>query len=160
MKSIKAKQLSKVQHLVPNNPSADLQLTKGSDWDAKAEAEAKKNTLYDAAYRTARGHWKQRDEPDEAEQFRQSDQIQQILRAQRQKASRERLKTKNAVPTRKGKKLFDEFMSEANSNRPSKEKLNINSRNLNDLENAYNAASALEFDQWVIFMSDLFGSQR
>ena len=113
MKSIKVGQLSKIQHLVPNNPQADQQLTKGGHWDSKAETEARKNTLYDAAYRTAVGHWKHSDEPSEAEQFRQSDRIQQILKAQRQKASRERLKTKNAVPTKKGKKLFDDFMKEA-----------------------------------------------
>jgi hypothetical protein len=130
MKSIKAKQLSKVKHLVPNNPQADHQLTKGSDWDDKAEAAAKKNTLYDAAYRTVRGHWKQRDEPDEAEQFRQSDRIQQILRAQQQKASRERLKTKNAVPTRKGKKLFDEFMKEARRYQPMSQRPEVKRKDL------------------------------
>jgi hypothetical protein len=151
MKSIKARQLSKVQHLVPNNPKADQQLTKGGHWDSKAETEARKNTLYDAAYRTAAGHWKRSDEPDEAEQFRQSDRIQQILKAQRQKASRERLKTKNAVPTKKGKKLFDEFMREANQYRPSKKQSQINTRSLEDLRNLYNAASVLEFENWVLF---------
>jgi len=159
MKPSKKKKVP-IQHLVPNNPQADQQLTGGNDWDAKAEAQARKKTLYDnirsGYYITNAGHWKQRDEPDEAEQFRQSDRIQQIPRAQRQKASRERLKTKNAVPTRKGKKLFDEFMLEANTHRPSKEKHNINFRNLNDMKNAYNAASALAFDQWVVFVNDLF----
>ena len=64
---------SSVQHRVPNNPQADQQLTGGNDWDAKAEAQARKKTLYDATsrpgyYRTHAGHWKQHDEPDEAEQ--------------------------------------------------------------------------------------------
>ena len=159
MKPIKARQLSKIQHLVPNNPRADLQLTNGKHWDSKAEAEAKKNTLYDAAYRTSAGHWKRSDEPSEAEQFRQSDQIKQVLSARRKKEAQERLKSKGAVPTKQGKKLFDQFMKEANTHRPPKVKSKINTRSLKDLENAYNAASALEFDHWVIFMNDLFDTR-
>ena len=45
MKPIKERQLSKIQHLVPNNPRADLQLTNGKHWDSKAEAEAKKTAM-------------------------------------------------------------------------------------------------------------------
>ena len=63
------------------------------------------------------------------------------------------------MPTKQGKKLFDEFIKEANTHRPPKGKSIINTRDLNDLQNAYNAASALEFDKWVIFMNDLFSSQ-
>jgi Fe-S cluster biosynthesis and repair protein YggX len=158
MKSIKAKQLFKIQHLVPNSPRADLQLTGGKHWDSKAEAE-KKRTLYNSSYRTAAGYWKQHDEPSSDEQLRQSDRINQLLSARRKKEAQERLKSKGAVPTKKGKKLFDEFMKEANTHRPTKVKSKINTRDLNDLQNAYNAASTLEFDQWVIFMSDLFSSQ-
>ena len=162
MKSIKERQFCKVQHLVPNNPRADLQLTNGKHWDSKAEAEAeaeakaKKNTLYNSSYRTAAGHWKQHDEPSSDEQLRQSDRINQLLSARRKKEAQERLKSKGAVPTKQGKKLFDEFMKEANAHRPPKGRSNINTRDLKDLQNAYNASSALEFEQWVIFMSDLF----
>lgn len=159
MKPIKAKQLSRIQHLVPNNPQADQQLSSGSDWDQKVIAREKKRTLYDSSYRTATGHWKRRDEPDEAEQFRQSDRINQILRARRKKEAQERLKSKGVVPIKQGKKLFDEFMKEAVSHRPQKGKSIINTRDLNDLQNAYNAASALEFDKWVIFMNDLFSTR-
>lgn len=159
MKPTKAKQLSRVHYLVPNNPQADQQLSSGSDWDQKVIAREKKRTLYDSSYRTATGHWKRRDEPDEAEQFRQSDRINQILRARRKKEAQERLKSKGVVPTKQGKKLFDEFMKEAVSHRPQKGKSIINTRALDDLQNAYNAASALEFDKWVIFMNDLFSSR-
>jgi hypothetical protein len=159
MKTIKARQSSKVQHLVPNNPQADQQLTKGGHWDSKAEAQARKKTLYDAAYRTAAGHWKRSDEPDEAEQLRQSDRIQQVLRAQRQKASRERLKTKNAVPTKKGRKLFDEFMREATEYRPTKKQSKLSTRSHEDLRNLYNAASVLEFDNWIEVINDLHVSK-
>ena len=159
MKPIKAKQLSRIQHLVPNNPQADQQLTSGSDWDQEVIAREKKRTLYDSSYRTATGHWKRRDEPDEAEQLKQSDRIRKHLLAKQQQASRDRLKSKGVVPTKQGKKLFDEFMQEANAHRPSSGRTRINTRDLNDLQNAYNAASALEFDKWVTFMNDLFSSR-
>lgn len=158
MKPIKARQSSKVQHLVPNNPQADLQLTKGTDWDSRAEAAAKKRTLYDAAYRTATGHWKDRDEPDEAEQFRQSDRIQQILSAKRKQAAQDLLKSKNAVPTRDGRKLFDEFMKEANAHRPFHKPIETKWKS-DDLQNIYNAASALEFEKWKLFLVDLLDSR-
>jgi hypothetical protein len=106
----------KVQHRVPNNPEYDRQ--RRDPQEVAAERLAIKNTLYDASsYRTTAGHWKRSDEPDEAEQFRQSDRIQQILKARRQQASRQRLKDKGAVPTKGDKKLFDEFMNEANERR-------------------------------------------
>ena len=147
----------KVQNLIANNPQYDR--SKINSKEVAAERRAIKNTLYDSSYKTVAGHWKQRDEPDEAEQLRQSDRIRKHLLARQQKASRERLKTKNAVPIKQGKKLFDEFIKEANAHRPSRGKTRINTRDLNDLQNAYNSASALEFDKWVIFMNDLFCSQ-
>ena len=155
MKPIKAKQLSRIQQLVPNNPHADQQLTKGGHWDSKAEAQAKKNTLYDA-YRTAAGHWKRSDEPSEAEQFRQSDRINQILSARRKKEAQERLKRKGAVPTKKGKKLFDEFMKEATQYRPSRKQSEISTKSLEDLRNLYNAATSLEFHKWVILVTTYY----
>ena len=156
MKSIKEKQLSKIQHLVPNSPRADLQLTGGKDLDEKVIEQEKKRTLYDSSYRTQAGHWKQRDEPDEAGQLRQSDRIKQVLNARRKKDAQERLKSKGAVPTKQGKKLFEEFMSEANGHRtqPVIKGLNLSSRDLDQLENLYNSASALEFEKWVVFVAD------
>ena len=159
MKAIKARQSSKIQHLVPNNPSADLQLTGVHDLDVKVIEQEKKSTLYESSCRTSAGHWKQHDQPSSDEQLRQLDRINQLLSARRKKEAQERLKSKGAVPTKQGKKLFDEFMNEANTHRPQKVKSKINTRSLKDLQNAYNAASALEFDKWVIFMSDLFSGQ-
>jgi len=118
MKPTKAKRSSKVQHFVPNNPQADQQLTGGGDWDAKAEADAKKNTLYDSSYKTAAGHWKQRDEPTEPKKTEYLKVAHDALRKQKQWSSRQRLKQKpDGVPTKQGKKLFDEFMREALSRR-------------------------------------------
>lgn len=159
MKPIKERQLSKIQHLLPNSPRADLQLTGGKDLDDTMVEREKKRTLYDSSYRTHAGHWKQHDEPSSDEQLRQSDQINKTLSARRKKEAQERLKSKGAVPTKKGKKLFDEFMKEANTHRHPKVNSKINIRSLKDLENAYNASSALEFDKWVIFMNDLFDTR-
>lgn len=152
---------SPIRHLVPNNPQADQQLTGGKDLDDKTIELEKKRTLYDAAFRshynqTHTGHWKRSDEPDEAEQFRQSDRIQQILRTQRQKASRDRLKQKpGGVPVRSdGKKLFDEFMREAYSRRPPQVVKKKMSKDLEVLRNIYNAAYALEFEKWMVFAND------
>ena len=96
MKSIKAGQLSKIQYLVPNNPGYD-RATKDPE-EVAAERRAIKKTLYDSSYRTAAGHWKRRDEPDDAEQLRQSDRIRKNFLARQQQASRERLKSKGVVP--------------------------------------------------------------
>ena len=147
------------RHLVPNNSQADQQLTGGKDLDDKAIEREKRRTLYDGTYRshyyqTHKGHWKRSDEPDEAEQLRQSDRIQQILKRQNlQKASRERLKQKpGGVPVRSdGKKLFDEFMREAYSHQP-RQGVKKNTKDLEFLRNLYNAASALEFEKWIEFI--------
>jgi hypothetical protein len=111
------KKKTPIQHLVPNNPQADQQLTGGGDWDAKAEAEAKKNTLYDSSYKTAAGHWKQRDEPTEPKGTQHLTIAPDALKKHQQWVARQRLRGKNAVPTKQGKKLFDEFMRDALSRR-------------------------------------------
>jgi hypothetical protein len=117
MKHSKKKKVA-IQHFIPNNPQADQQLTGGGDWDAKAEADAKKNTLYDSSYKTAAGHWKQRDEPTEPKKTEYLKVAPDALWKQKQWSSRQRLKQKpGGVPTRQGKKLFDEFMKEALSRR-------------------------------------------
>ena len=152
---------SSVQNRVPNNPQADQLLTGGNNWDSKTEAQARKKTLYDATsrssyYRTHAGHWKQRDEPDEAEQDRQADRINQVLKSQRQRASRERLKQKpGGVPVRRdGKKLFDEFINEARSRQITTKTPSVTSKDLKTLKNLYNAATYLEFHQWLILVAD------
>jgi hypothetical protein len=158
MRKIKAKQFSRIQHRVPNNPAYDRQTIDPEE--VAAENDAINRTLYDSSYKTARGHWKRSDEPDEAEQLRQSDRIQQILRTQRQKASRERLKQKpGGVPVRPdGKKLFNEYMREAYSRRPPQAVKKKMSKDLEVLRNLYNAASVLEFDEWVLFVTNDLGN--
>lgn len=102
---------SKIKHLVPNNPEVD-RATKDPE-EVAAERRAINNTLYDSSYKTAAGHWKRRDEPGEPRRTEYLKIAPDALRKQKQWTSRQRLKSKNAVPTKHGRKLFDEFMKEA-----------------------------------------------
>ena len=99
---------------VHDHVTSDLKQSTGMNHVRTTNRCRRKQTIDEASsYRTYAGHWKQRDEPDEEEQYRQAERINQVLKARREKASRERLKQKGAVPTKNGKKLFDEFMKEA-----------------------------------------------
>ncbi len=148
-----------IQHLVPNNPQADRQLTGGTNWDAKAEADAKRNTLYDAFYKTAKGHWKDHDEAGEPKRTEYLKIAPDALQKHQQWVSRQRLKAKAAVPTRAGKKLFDQFMKEANTVRSHKADTPL-ALSIDDLSNIYNSASALEFDKWVLYATDLINQAK
>ena len=81
--------------------------------EVAAERRAIKSTLYDSSYKTAAGHWKRRDEPGEPRKTEYLKIAPDALRKQKQWDARQRLKKKDAVPTRQGRKLFDEFMKEA-----------------------------------------------
>jgi len=150
---------SKIKHLVPNNPQYD-RATKDPE-EVAAERRAIKNTLYDSSYKTAAGHWKRRDEPGEPRKTEYLKIAPDALRKQKQWDARQRLKKKDAVPTRQGKKLFDEFMKEANAHRlqPLSTRLDIRTRDLDEFRNIYNAASVLQFEKWIIFVGDTLNAQ-
>ncbi len=120
--------------------------------EVAAERRAIKNTLYDSSYKTAAGHWKRRDEPGEPRKTEYLTIDPAALRKQKQWDARQRLKKKGAVPTKQGRKLFDEFMKEAYSHRPPRE-IKSNAKDLEMLRNLYNAASSLEFEKWLIFVA-------
>jgi uncharacterized protein YbaP (TraB family) len=144
----------KIKHLVANNPEYDRATMDPEE--VAAERRARKNTLYDSSYKTAAGHWKRRDEPGEPRKTEYLKIAPDALRKQKQWDARQRLKKKDAVPTRQGKKLFDEFMREANTGRNPTvlNQLKGRSKDLNDLLNLYNASSALDFEQWLAFLKD------
>lgn len=149
---------SKIKHLVPNNHEVD-RATKDPE-EVAAKRRAIKNTLYDSSYKTAAGHWKRRDEPGEPRKTEYLKIAPDALRRQKQWDARQRLKKKDAVPTKQGKKLFDEFIKEANTFRPKSisKKSKTDIRNLDTLENLYNAASVLELEKWLIFARDIIVS--
>ena len=125
--------------------------------EVAAERRAIKNTLYDSSYRTAAGHWKRRDEPGEPKKTEYLTIDPGALRKQKQWDARQRLKSKGAVPTKQGKKLFDQFMKEANAYRSKNvsKKSKTDIKDLDALENLYNAASGLTFQQWLILVADI-----
>ena len=103
--------------------------------------------------KTASGKWRANDEPNEKEQFRQADAINKTMQQRKSAASRDRLKKADKVPTRvaTGKKLFDEFMREAYE-KTGKQR---SAGNQEDLKQVYLAARALEFDKFLIFLTDV-----
>jgi hypothetical protein len=119
--------------------------------------------IYAGKYRyrqTATGNWRERDEPNQAEQDRQNDAIQKMLHKRKVEQSKARLKTANKVPVKAGKKMFEaktfkEFMVEAKKHSITREK----SRYDDDVVNLYNAANALDLDKWMIFVDDLIKSR-
>ena len=70
-----------------------------------------------------------------------------------QSAARERLKRKGAVPTKSGKKLFEDFCREAYNNRTAD---NLNDA---DLRNIYNASTQLDYDKWLWWIMDEYSSR-
>jgi len=68
-----------------------------------------------------------------------------------QALSKERLKKKGAVPVKAGKRLFEDFMKDAN--RASGKEQVI--RNEEDLKQVYLAARALDFDKFLILLADV-----
>jgi len=102
--------------------------------------------------RTYGGSVVRRDEPGEEDQLRQSDAIQRIMQKRRASASRERLKSKGAVPTKSGKKLFDEFIREAYVVNGGDKQSKIDHKRMKQV---YLAAKALEYDTWILFITEM-----
>ena len=69
----------------------------------------------------------------------------------RKKSAQYRLKSKDKVPTKGGKKMFEEFMrilKEQNEARTSKSDLEY-------MEQVYLSARALNFDKWILFITEM-----
>jgi hypothetical protein len=73
-----------------------------------------------------------------------------------QAAARERLKRKGAVPTKSGKKLFEEFMRDMREATGNSKQQNIDDA---DLRNIYNAATQLDYRRWLIWITDEYSSR-
>ena len=157
---------------VANNPRYDREYGLDSGWDADAIKKEKEDVLYGGdenqrnritkrlkeiyagryGYRqTASGRMRERDEPNEKEQLRQADTINKVMQKRKAAASRERLKSKGAVPTKAGKRLFEDFMIEVYEKTGKQKSV----RNEEDLKQVYLAARALDFDKFLIFLTDV-----
>lgn len=97
-------------------------------------------------YKTFSGHFKLRDEPDEDEQFRQSDQIQKSLQRRKSLASRNRLKSQSKVPTRNGKPIFERNQVVMNEDI---------SKSLIQIRILYNSGKLMTFKQWLHSITDV-----
>lgn len=111
MKKRKENHSTEVQNNVNNNPEYDRKTVDPDE--LAAIKKLNKSTLYDSSYRTSTGHWRQHDEPGEPKKTEYLTIAPAALRKQKQWDARQRLKSKNAVPTKDGKKLFNSFMQEA-----------------------------------------------
>ena len=157
---------------VANNPRYDREYGLDSGWDADAIKKEKEGILYGGdetqrnritkrlkeiyagryGYRqTASGKYVERDYPDADTELKQADTINKMMQKRKTAASRERLKSKGAVPTKAGKRLFEDFMKDVN--RASGKKQVIT--NEEDLKQVYLAARALDFDKFLIFLTDV-----
>jgi len=73
------------------------------------------------------------------------------LKKKKEWDARQRLKKQNKVPTKAGRKLFEDFMKDADkaSGKKSKKEMDMKA------EQIYLSARALEFDKWVMFVSEM-----
>lgn len=159
---------------VANNPRYDKEYGLDKSGDGDKINQAKEKTLYGSeddrrnritkrlqeiyagryGYRqTASGKYVERDYPDAVTELKQADAINKVMQKKKAAVSRNRLKTANKVPTRvaTGKKLFDEFMSEVYEKTGKQRSI----RNEEDLKQVYLAARALDFDKFLIFLTDV-----
>lgn len=157
-----------------NNPRYDGEYGLDSGWDADVIKKEKKDILYGGdenqrnritkrlkeiyagryGYRqTASGKYVERDYPDADTELKQADTINKMMQKRKAAASRNRLKTANKVPTRvaTGKKLFDEFMIEVYEKTGQQRSV----ENHENLKQVYLAARALDFDKFLIFLTDV-----
>jgi hypothetical protein len=88
---------------------------------------------------------------------KQFDKDMKVWKQKSQQASaRERLKRKGAVPTKSGKKLFENFMKDIREATGGTKQQNIDDA---DMKNIYNAARSLDYEKWIWFVNDEYGSR-
>jgi hypothetical protein len=119
----------------------------------KQELKKKRTHLKEyGGYRTTiSGNRVRRDEPDADLELRQSDAIRANELRRKAAASREALKKKGAVPTKKGSKLFEDFMKETRFYKEAEER----KMSLEDAKQIYLSAQSLDFDKWVLFITEM-----
>jgi len=162
---------------VANNPRYDKVYSARNGMDAKAIRDGEDNTLYGSteeakerilkrlqevygSRRTATGVRVPRDEPTEPQKTQHlkvdKDKFNKSMefwkKQNQQSAARERLKRKGAVPTKSGRRLFEDFCREAYENR----KQTIDDA---DMRNIYNAANHLSYEKWIWFVNDEYSSR-
>ena len=103
---------------------------------------------------TASGYRVDRDQPNKSLEDQQSDAIRRNQMIRDKKSALNKLKSKGAIPTKKdGKplKTFEEFRKDAKN--PLEVKLT--NKNAEYLKQVYNSANALDYDKFVLFVSEM-----
>lgn len=101
--------------------------------------------------RTASGTRRDRDEPDDATQLKQSDQIRKNQLQRTAKAGRDALRAKGRIPTKGGTKTFEQFMEDANADQKTKQ----DTSNAEMLKQVYLSARSLDYDKFMIFVNEM-----
>jgi hypothetical protein len=103
---------------------------------------------------TASGNRVDRDQPNKSLEDQQSDAIRRNQMIRDKKSALLKLKSKGAVPTKKDGtplKTFEEFRRDALNPL----KVQLTKKNEEYLKQVYNSANALEYDKFVLFVSEM-----
>jgi len=115
--------------------------------------------IYDEQYGVS-GRGRDHDEPTEPKKIQYQrvdkksyDADMKVWKQRNQQAvSKERLKRKGAIPVKAGKRLFEDFLKEADNAAGKKSKKEMDKK----AEQIYLAARALDdFDRWVLFVTEM-----
>jgi len=117
-------------------------------WDAGASSQLSR--IYDEQYGVS-GRRREFDEPGEPRRTEYLKIAPSALKKQKEWDARQRLKKQGKVPTKAGRRLFEEFMKDADkaSGKMSRKEMDKKA------EQIYLAARSLEFDKWVMFVSEM-----
>jgi len=106
--------------------------------------------IYDEQYGVS-GRRREFDEPGEPRGTEYLKIAPSALQKQKEWDARQRLKKQNKVPTKAGRRLFEDFMKDVDKASGKKSKKEMDKK----AEQIYLAARALEFDKWVMFVSEM-----
>jgi len=113
-------------------------------------ASSQLSRIYDEQYGVS-GRRREFDEPGESRRTEYLKIAPSALKKQKEWDARQRLKKQGKVPTKAGRRLFEEFMKDADkaSGKMSRKEMDKKA------EQIYLAARSLEFDKWVMFVSEM-----
>jgi hypothetical protein len=114
--------------------------------------DCRENALYEIFRTTTSGRKVMFDEPPEHIQFKQADRILKNTQKRNEaEAGSEKLEASNKVPTRAGKKLFKDFMKDCGREATK----TSSTKSKETMRNIYNAAQHIDFDKWLMFVSEM-----
>lgn len=129
-----------------------LELSKKEELNRKGKKTARDflKEIYSKGYgsrQTASGRWRERDEPDEAEQLRQADAINKMMTSKKREQAKARLQAKGIMPIKRSSPSTSNecFIPE-----------DINSF-ISHLRRNYHSGKRYSFREWLDTLEDLLG---